>query len=75
MSDSIIFFILGVVLTVVVALFTIEILHVERRKKPLGELIFTQINEDEAKIAVKIYEDSWLDVMIKDEITLKVIRE
>ncbi len=75
MSNSFIFFLLGVVLTIVVVLFTAEILHIEPRKKPLGELIFTQINDDEAKVAVKIHEDSWLDVMAKDEVTLKVIRE
>lgn len=43
--------------------------------KPNGELIFNKINEDEAKVSVKLYEDRLDDTIKSEKVVFKVTRE
>lgn len=43
--------------------------------KTNGELIFSKINEDEAKVSVKLYEDRLDNTMKSEKVVFKVTRE
>ena len=43
--------------------------------KPSGELIFKKINEDEASVSVKLYEDGLYETVNAKKVVMKVTRE
>ena len=43
--------------------------------KPNGELIFNKINEDVAKVSLKLYEVRFDDTMKSEKVVFKVTRE